>query len=559
MIYTGNEDPRAKEKRNAEMILGLAFILPAALTCFFVQGLPAIKTFFLSFTSFSGFGPSRFVGMSNYANAFGSGGIASSLGLSFIQGLVRVLACVLPALLIGWGTAGLSRGPRMLMRSVSTIPIALYMPALSGLAWSVALSPARGILGQAGFFGNPGKAYALAIAMDGISWLGLSIGFGVSLAMGAVAGAREENGAKRVWPAFLTLALLMSLAAVALAPQEIDAQLAFPLASLNPKAMSPAYAIYRSGFMMMRFGTAAALSVILILGAGICGLAGCCVLVLGRVRLSLKRERGRAPLGSPRSLPLAVIAAILCAAAVLASILPIALSGGSAAGSMSLPRFLRAVSFAPSLLNALIPAFLTVAFFQLPFSYLAALSIGALRPLGKRSDLILFLFAPFLFISLAPLSVQHYLDARNLGALGGFLYRMVPQLSSVPMVFVLAIFFKGQRADYESGDKKGYSAFAKSFILPSLPLAGLLTVLSLGYLCRETFSAMLFSNSPKYFTLMLNTLKLNGSFSATNIAAGIFFLAWLGGLAAMIALLPFQLSYIDKLELRTGKDGGAEA
>jgi hypothetical protein len=555
MNSTGIQEPRASGPSAAQIALGLALVVPAVFIGFVAQALPALKTIAMSLTKTSFLGGASFIGMRNFSELAGPGGIAPAFGYSFVQGLLRSLCCVVPCLLIGWGAAGLPKLLRKILRCGSMLPLGMAAPALAGMAWATLANPVFGVLGRVISGADPAQAIPIARIMDLLSWFGLSLGLCTSLAMSAAAGRDEGSGKDRLLPRFVLLGLVLSLAACALAPQAIEDHLAFPLTGFDPQGITPAMAAYRQGFMMMKMGSAAATSTLVLLQAGLFGILACLVLVLGRFRLSLGRAEKAASAGRARPATIAAFAA--CALGLVLVILPVALLGGSAGQSMSIPRFLGALNAGPALFYTVFPALTTVLFIQLPFAFLAALGIGALRPLGKHSELILFLFAPFLFVAFAPLSFQHFLDARSLRALDGMLFRIIPHMSCVPMIFVLTLFFKGQRPLYDSCADKGFSSFARSFILPSLPLAGLLGLLSFGYLCGENLTAMVILQNQRTFTFGLNLMRLSGSYAAGNQATGIAFLSWMGAALAFLAFLPFQAFYLDKLELGSGKDAVA--
>jgi hypothetical protein len=88
-------------------------------------------------------------------------------------------------------------------------------------------------------------------------------------------------------------------------------------------------------------------------------------------------------------------------------------------------------------------------------------AIGALRPLGRSSGLLLLPFAPWLFVGIAPLSVAHYRSADELGRLNTFLGLIPPVWVVVPALFL----FRGL-AD-RSGGRLGDT------LRPALPMLGL--------------------------------------------------------------------------------------
>jgi ABC-type maltose transport system permease subunit len=114
---------------------------------------------------------------------------------------------------------------------------------------------------------------------------------------------------------------------------------------------------------------------------------------------------------------------------------------------------------------------------QIPLAYLGALGIGALRPLGKRSEWLLLLFSPWLFVTVMPLSIVALRRLIAAGQVDAFSALFSPILLSVPILFILTLFFKGQEPKWRTAqaqDETGAGTFFQKLILPSLPLTAVL-------------------------------------------------------------------------------------
>ena len=69
---------------------------------------------------------------------------------------------------------------------------------------------------------------------------------------------------------------------------------------------------------------------------------------------------------------------------------------------------------------------------------LAGFGIGALRPFGHRSEWLLMLFAPWLFVGVAPYAVARFLDQNR-----GLVSHTPPMWLSVPALVVFTLLFAG--------------------------------------------------------------------------------------------------------------------
>lgn len=126
-------------------------------------------------------------------------------------------------------------------------------------------------------------------------------------------------------------------------------------------------------------------------------------------------------------------------------------------------------------MNTVLPAAISVLLVQLPLAYLGGLGIGALRPLGRKSELLLLPFSPWLFVTAGPLSVVFYLWSSRLGLLNTLAAAAPPMFLNVPMLFAFTLFFQGQEPRWRAARAEGApGAFGRTVILPSLPLAAAL-------------------------------------------------------------------------------------
>src|SRR5690606_38480652 len=105
------------------------------------------------------------------------------------------------------------------------------------------------------------------------------------------------------------------------------------------------------------------------------------------------------------------------------------------------------------------------------------LAIGWLRPLGRYSEWLLLLLAPWLFMTDFPLALTFFEQYQRLGLLNSLAALQTPFLLCIPGVFVLTFFFKGHQPHWEAARQRQEPyAFLRLVLLPSLPLVVMLAV-----------------------------------------------------------------------------------
>jgi hypothetical protein len=182
-------------------------------------------------------------------------------------------------------------------------------------------------------------------------------------------------------------------------------------------------------------------------------------------------------------------------------------------------------------------------------AYLAALGIGALRPFGKRSELLLLPFSPWLFVTVAPLSLAAF---QVIIAQNDYLRLMPPISMSVPMLFVLTLFFKGQAAKWRAAGS-GSGAFFTQLILPSLPLVLLLLAVGLLVGMKDPLWPLLVGTGPgmKMMTAGTALIRLStiSRANAPVVAAGITVFEAPVFLCFFVIFGALQCFYLDRLAL----------
>jgi hypothetical protein len=129
-----------------------------------------------------------------------------------------------------------------------------------------------------------------------------------------------------------------------------------------------------------------------------------------------------------------------------------------------------------------------------------------------------------------------------------------PILFSVPILFILTLFFKGQAAKWEAAQAEGQAAvraFFSRLVVPSLPLVILLAGAGLFIGLQELLWPLLVANNVQNFTLMLTLLRLQFEFGPTvSMVAAAITLFWLPiSIFFFLVFAVFQIFYLDRLSL----------
>jgi raffinose/stachyose/melibiose transport system permease protein len=198
--------------------VGWAFLSPLLLVNLLVVLGPSLATVYYSMTDWSGLGPATFIGLDNYARAFGDPEVREALWHNVIW---LVLFLIVPTVLglLGAYLLGRVRRAQMAFRAIYFIPY-ITASVVNAAVWKMLLSPTSGVayqLGQLGvpgvgdisFLGDPDLAlYSVNFVVDWHFW-----GFTAVIYFAAMQGvdrdlydAAEVDGAGR-WQQFLAVTL----------------------------------------------------------------------------------------------------------------------------------------------------------------------------------------------------------------------------------------------------------------------------------------------------------------------------------------------------------------
>jgi ABC-type sugar transport system permease subunit/ABC-type maltose transport system permease subunit len=572
------EQNSTPSKNVSRIILGLAMLVPAVVCCISELAVPTIRTFITSLQRVSPVREAEFVGMENYSRLFEDRIFSSALGFTLSLLVVRLLVVALIPLLLAIVVNQFGRRVRIPVRLLFTIPLVLFAPVMIALTWRLALDPRYGIFSGEAWLAAPELARQTLLRLDGLYTLGLACGVGLVFYLAALRGEGREatSRMKALMPLGVSWVIGL-LATIALTLQSFT--LSFVLTGGGPAAATTTLGFYQyiQTFRNFNFGTGATVASLTLFVLILLGLVAGLIIIFTGIRLTTISPSKKSTLLSGMNRSSAIVLLILILLISLGvgslSVLPLpwnALNSlkteaelfrdsGLFPSSPSLEAYRRLGETIPIgnvLVNTTVPLLGGLLLLQLPIAYLAALGIGAMRPLGQRSEWLLLLFSPWLFVTIGPLSIPRFEGIREAGTLGTLIGLAPPIILSVPILFILSLFFKGQAPKWQAAQVEGQpviGAFFRKLILPSLPLVVLLAGVAFFIGLQEFLWPLLVAPNPENFTITVALATLQAQFSmAVPVLAAALTLFWLPPMVLFFLIFGvFQIFYLERLSLST--------
>jgi ABC-type sugar transport system permease subunit len=521
-------------------LAGWALLVPAVVLTVLTLVIPTVRTVVASFHSENLLpgSPSENVGTENYGSMPGfSQSVWFALSLVTVPMIVAVVVAPLVAAALDWAGAW----ARWTARIVLSLSIVVFSPVAMSIAWQRDIQDS-----------DPTRLASILDAGNAIRVATGMMTFGVVLAVGLmiflpVFRAREHR--QPMWGALFATAAVAVLGIVAIGLQQFTVP--FLLTHFGPKnaTNTPVGLMFTSSFQQMRLGVGAAVATVLLIILAVLGIAAMLVVILSRLRVSLVPLR-RQPSDVPRPLnPGAIVLAALVLAAVLTAVVLNALPWLDALSGTDLPEGASGTAgrtWGPAITGAVA---------SVGVAYLAALGISGLRPLGRHSEWLLMAFAPWLFVGVAPLSIQFFKSVHEDGDLDTRGALTPPILISVVALVIIAVLCRGQSEQWQrqvaAGAPAG-SAFFVTVVLPTLPLAGLLFVVGIFFNAQDLLWPVLVAASPENDTAVLALFRLSSAGfgrSDFSVASATPLLAVVLGALAVIAV---QVPHLDRMVATTG-------
>jgi ABC-type sugar transport system permease subunit len=444
----------ARSSGGAVRVLGVVLLVPALLTWVWSYLLPTITTVLRGFQRYDLLSPPRSVGTRNYDYVFhhSLGGIGFGLLLTVAPLIVGLLVAPLLAVFAHRG----GRVARRVALALTTVPLVCYAPVALAVGWRASR------LGPSDLAG-PNTARGALVSVAAWTSVGLIIAVGTTLALAALRGRRPGV-------AVPALGAVVALGVLAAGLQEFTIPAVLTSGGPQNSTVTPMLQIWQFGFLRFEFGVGAAWSTLLLLILAVLGAAAVAVLLAVRARVEYAPVAGTPSTRNP--VPPLVTAVLLVGLLVvvgyaLAPWLGSMFGGTRLPGNVSSGRIL-ANTWLPPLLSALVGVFVAL---------LGGIGIGAFRPLGAYSEMLLLIFAPWLFVGTGPLALAGYERARSAHQVDTFLGLVPPTWLSIPALVVFTLLFRGLSVQWRATGA-GYHRLGNVVALPALPMFGAAVLLA---------------------------------------------------------------------------------
>jgi hypothetical protein len=369
--------------------------------------------------------------------------------------------------------------------------------------------------------------------------------FGVVCAIGVMVFLPAFRARRKLWPTLFTLASLVVLGGLAVGLQQFTVPFVMTAFGPRDETMKPVGLMYTTAFANGQLGEGAAAATLILALLAVLGVAAVLVVVLTRLRVSVRpwRSPGGQPPVNAGAIVLALLALIAVAVvAVLATGPWFDALGGP---DPRVPSGGDGRTWPPAMLAALV---------SVGVAYLGALGVGGLRPLGRHSEWLLMPFAPWLFVGVAPLGIEFFKSLQEDGGLDDGA-PFPPILVSLVSLLVLAVLCRGQAERWQQQTSAGApagGAFFRTVVLPTLPAAALLFVVTVFVNAQDLFWSLLTVRSPENGTTPMLLTTANSSLGSQefSVASATPVVAVVLGFVALAAL---QALHLDRLTATVGR------
>ncbi|MDO3685622.1 sugar ABC transporter permease [Micromonospora sp. C28ISP2-4] len=539
--------PLTQPYRPAHALIGLALVVPAVIAWVWSYVLPTLSTVVRSFEADGPRRSGESVGTANYEAVF-TDGVAGQIGFALLLGLVPLAVALLVAPLLAVLADRAGRAARLVTRGVLALPLAAYAPVavLLGL---------RADRIEAGTLARDLQSprMFLASTLAQVTF-GLVVAAAATLYLSAL--HRREPG-HRPAPAMLAVGGLLALGVLATALQTYTAPAVLTAGGPRGDSATPVLATVQGAFRTMRFGLGSATSTLLLVLLGLLGLAAVALVLATRLRIEFDGWRDRPATGLPESSaerrPL-FVGLLAVALLVVVGVTVWALAPWLGNLSSDTGRLPAAITTSTVLANTWVPPLLST-LVAVALAALAGFGIGALRPLGRYSELLLVPFAPWLFVGVGPLAIAGFERTRELDQIGSFLGLIPPVWLSVPALFAFTLLFRGQHARWRSGGGAG-----RTLLLPALPMLAVTALPTWLAHAQQPLWAMLVGQGPDSMTAPVLVQMLADRRFSPDGGLPLGLVLPLPLLVLFVLLFAaLMIGYLDRLAVRVGRQTGADA
>lgn len=525
----------------------MLLLVPALIALVIGYVIPTVRTFWASLHEPNPLtGSSRWVGLDNYDRVVTDEGFAS-VGFALSIALLIALVLLLVAPLLSLAASHAGRAARLVVRLALAVPMVCFVPVGLAIAWRL----------DRFTFSVTDPEGSAASGVRAAVWLGmfgLICGLGVTFYLAAF--RRDPRGPRWPWAAAAAVAGLALVSALAIGLQTYTFPMILTGGGPANATATPMLDAFRSGVQVLDFGAGHAVASLLLLAVMALGLAAALVVILTGMRIELApgpERPGR--WGGLR------VVAVVGTALLLAGVLAVTVYG--------LWPWLARLGFGPpgdTPIPTSIPA--TLARTWLPpivstvvgvgLAAVAGFGIGALRPLGRASEVLLLPFAPWLFVAIGPLFLTKYESAtfgtfERVDTVAGFI---PPVWLVVPALFLFTLLFRGL-ARQEGQAPAGRSSYGR-MVVTALPMGALVAGATWLVQSQSLLWGLMVSLDPDSWPAPVQAVNWAQQFSVSGEELGFGLLLPVPLLVVLaLALALVHILYLERLAIRVGRSGYA--
>jgi ABC-type sugar transport system permease subunit len=544
----GLPGPTTPARSPVAVVIGLLLVLPAFIALIVSYVVPTIWTITTSFQKRNPLQDSgEPVGADNYSAIAES--LGSRIGYSLAFAAFPLLTFLIAAPLLAFAAHKSGLVGRWVVRIALAVPMVCIAPVAIAATFLLETATAGG---RESPLTNINTAPFALLGWAWVGTFGLVCGVGVTLFLAAL---RRRDNQGSVWPGLIIVAGLGVIAAPALALQTFVFPYVITRGGPARSTMTSMLDMFEFGFQRLEFGVSAAHSTIVLVILGVLGLLAALLVILTGLRMEFDSVRRSAddPPGWPNGRVLAMVLGAILLVVVLwftwNGLGPtlsrvISRSGGETIAITSSTR-LAVNTWLPPLISSVTAVGLAA---------LAGFAIGALRPLGRHSELLLLLFAPWLFVGIGPLAVAKWNTAQQTELVNTFVGLIPPVAIAIPALFVFTLLFKGQarrQQELVAGGVPVRESYMRT-LLPTLPMIVLVGGFSWLFQAQDLTWPLLVASDRDYFNGSL-TLLMALQQAATADAPVFLALPIAVVLIGAVVLAVAQVLYLDRLAIRAGR------
>jgi ABC-type sugar transport system permease subunit len=530
---SGGAPSAARSSGGALRVVGLGLLVPALVMWGWSYLLPTISTVVRGFQRYDMISPPQSVGTRNYSYVVHHAGGGIGFGVLLVLAPLVAGLLVAPVLAVCAHLAG--RGARRVTSALTAVPLVCYAPVALAVGWRA------GRLGPSDF-ASPDAARGTLVSIVAWTSVGLVVAVGTTLALAALRGRRPAV-------ALPALGAVLGLGVLAAGLQQFTVPVVLTNGGPRDSTMTPLLQVWQSGLLRLQLGVGAAWATLLLVILGVLGIAAVAVLLAVRARVEYAPARTG---GSARNPVLLAVTAVLLVGMLVVvgyGLMPwlgsmfggIPLGGGLSSGRIL------ANTWLPPLVSALVGVLVAL---------LGGIGIGGFRPLGAYSELLLLIFAPWLFVGTGPLALAGYDRARGAHQVDTFLGLIPPTWLSIPALVVFTLLFRGLSGQWRATGG-GYHRLGTMVALPALPMfAGAVLLVWLAG-AQQLLWPELIATSPENGTAAVVAVQQTYAYGALpgrySSAVGLVYPLPLLVLF-VLAFLALGIWYLERLAIQVGAE-----